>query len=139
MAYATQADMVTAFGEAELISVTTPEGAEQVAIDPNQVTMALNVASDEMDTYLRRRYAVPVAVTSPVLTRYCCVLARWVLWAKVATSPSDAMRADRKDAIAWLTAVNNGSVTLDGAVPLNVGTDFSQVVTRPPAFRGGGL
>lgn len=136
MAYATVTDMIQAFGEAELTTVTTPEGMPREAVDQTAVTSALAVASDEMDSYLRRRYAVPVATPSPAMVRYCCVLARWVLWSRTDAAPSDAMRADRKDAISWLANINNGSVTLDGAVALNVGTDFSQLATRPPAIGG---
>lgn len=131
-AYATVADMTQAFGEDELISVTTPAGVEYTAIDEGKVTTAIAVASDEIDSYLRRRYAMPLASVSPKLLQVCCVLARWVLWTKTATAPSEAMRADRKDAIAWLGGINAGSVTLDGAVALNVGNDFSRIATRPP-------
>jgi phage gp36-like protein len=139
MPYAAITDMIQAFGEAELITVTTPEGMERASIDQAMVTAALTTASDEMDSYLRRRYAVPVAQPSAKMTSVCCDMARWLLWKKPTMSPSDAMRADRKDAIAWLAAINDGRVTLDGAIALNVGTDFSQIQTRRPAIGGGFL
>ncbi|MFT9215750.1 MAG: DUF1320 domain-containing protein [Acetobacter malorum] len=133
MAYATVDDMTNSFGEDELITVTTPRGVERTVIDPDQVNTAIGVASDEIDSYLRRRYAVPLVSVSPKMLQVCCVLARWVLWSKTDTAPSDSMRADRKDAIAWLGNINSGSVTLDGATPLNVGEDFSRIATRRPS------
>ena len=133
MAYATVADMTTAFGSDELITVTTPAGVDRTNIDQGKVDAACAVASDEIDSYLRRRYAVPLTTVSPKLLRTCCVLARWALWSQTNDAPSDAMRADRKDAIAWLVALNAGSVTLDGAVPVNTGNDFSRIATRRPS------
>lgn len=133
--YAALPDMVSAFGEDELITVTTPLGEDRVAIDQTKVDSAITIASDEIDSYLRRRYALPLASVSAKMMRVCCVLARWNLWSDTKNAPSDAMRADRKDAIAWLAAINCGSVTLDGAVALNVGNDFSRVATRRPAIR----
>lgn len=133
MAYATVDDMTLSFGEDELITVTTPRGVERTVIDQDQVNTAIGVASDEIDSYLRRRYAVPLVSVSPKILQVCCVLARWALWSKTDTAPSDAMRADRKDAIAWLGSINSGSVTLDGAVALNVGNDFSRIATRRPS------
>lgn len=136
MAYAQLADMIRAFGEAELVTVTTQEGWDREGMDQTMVSDALSVASAEMDDYLRRRYAVPVSNPSRKMVDVCCVLARWVLFRKPHLSPSDAMRADRKDAIAWLTAINSGSITLDGLVPLNTGQDFSRIATRRPGFSG---
>ena len=133
--YAALPDMVSAFGEDELITVTTPRGEDRVAIDQTKVDGAIAIASDEIDSYLRRRYALPLVSVSAKMLRVCCVLARWNLWSDTTNPPSDAMRADRKDAIAWLSAVSSGSVTLDGAVALNVGNDFSRVATRRPGIR----
>ena len=65
MAYATAADMIARFGTAELIRMTTPEGAAMEAIDTAAVDRALVEASDVIDSYLRTRYAVPLATVPP--------------------------------------------------------------------------
>ncbi|MFT8419414.1 MAG: phage protein Gp36 family protein [Acetobacter sp.] len=65
MAYATVDDMTKSFGEDELITVTTPRGVERTVIDQDQVNTAIGVASDEIDSYLRRRYAVPLVTAPP--------------------------------------------------------------------------
>ncbi|GAB0119477.1 gp436 family protein [Acidisoma sp. 7E03] len=117
MAYAAVQDLIARYGEAELISLTTPSGQDLTQIDQVRVGLALDNASSEIDSYLRRRYAVPLVTPDKAVIEACCKLARYDLASGPNTTPTDAMRAGRKDAIAWLTAITTGQVTLDGSQP----------------------
>ena len=72
MAYATQAEMQSRFGEDELGT-----------FDASTVEAALGDATVEMDGYLGGRYTLPLDETtaeSPLLVRICCDLARYFCW-----------------------------------------------------------
>lgn len=139
MAYAILADMVSRYGEDELIGLTATRDQELDTIDQGKVASALAVASDQMDTYLRRRYLVPVAGPSPSLVQACCSIARYMLAVNSENSPTEQMRADRKDAFSWLSDLNAGKATLDGAIPANTTDTFSRIATRPAGFHPGRL
>ena len=139
MAYATADDMVLAFGEAEMVRLSTPEGEDMVGADTDRMGRQLDEASGLMDSYLRRRYQVPIAAVSPELRRCCCTLARYGLTFQGGTDPSEPMRLARKEAIAWLGEIADGKVTLDGAVGVIAGSNsFARVQDRPAMFRSGG-
>ena len=115
--YSSIADMVARFGEAELVRLTTPLGADRVAIDGVRVAQALTDASGLIDSYLRRRYAVPLAAPPAEVTRAAAVLARYDLAFGPDRAPTEETRLARKDVVSWLDGIAAGSVTLDGAVP----------------------
>ena len=137
MAYATLADMVSRYGEDELIGFTATRDQPLDTIDQSKVASALVTASDQMDTYLRRRYLVPVASPSASLVQACCAIARYMLAVNSTSTPTDQMRDDRKDAFKWLADLNEGRATLDGAIPANTTDTFSRIATRPACFHPG--
>lgn len=117
MAYASLSDLVAAFGEAELVRLTTPVGQPLGEVQPARAGRALDEASELMDSYIRRRYAVPVQA-SGALRSCCCALARFDLAHSGDSQPSDQMTAARKERIAWLDAIAAGRVQLDAAEQL---------------------
>ncbi len=129
MAYAAITDMVARYGEAELIRLTTPEGAEMGSVDATRVATLLDDASALVDSYLRRRYLTPVTPTPQELTRAACILARFDLAQGESREPSAQMTAARKDVIAWLVKLGDGTVLLADATPAGE-QSFSQVQTR---------
>ncbi|WP_308719193.1 DUF1320 domain-containing protein [Komagataeibacter xylinus] len=137
MPYAQLSDMVQRFGESELIAVTTPKGQPRERIDTDKVQAALSDASDVIDSYLRRQYALPLSTPSPALVRVCCVLARYSLNSTSETKPTEQMDTDVKRAMAWLSDIGKGNATLDGDEAPNLGTSFSRVQGRRPAYNGG--
>lgn len=136
MAYATIQDLVDAFGEAELVRATTPDGADMAGVVPGRAQPKLDEASGLMDSYLRRRYVVPVP-HSPELRACCCALARHSLGFTGSTLPTEQARLARKEAIEWLDGIAAGRVTLDGAVPAGP-LSGARVQDRPPMVRAGG-
>ena len=114
MAYGSVGDMVQAFGEVELIRLSTPEGQPLEGIDIGRVETALANASGLIDSHLRRRYACPLPVTPPEINRACLVLARYDLSFSGDTEPSEQVRLARKEMVEWLGRLNTGSVSLEG-------------------------
>ena len=117
MGYATEADMLTAFSETELIQLTDRLGTG--LLDADVLARALADASAEIDGYLAR-YAGQV-LTLPILTLYCCDMARYRLYRDAAP---EEVRTRYRDAIRYLERVAAGQVSLgaaaEAAVPDNV-------------------
>ena len=113
MAYATVDDMIGRFGQAEMIRLSTPDGAAMVAVLPAPIETALDDASAIIDTWLRRRYRVPLSVCPPELRRAACILARYDLSTGEQKNPSEQTVADRADALKWLAAIGAGTALLD--------------------------
>lgn len=113
MAYATVAGMIGHFGEAEMIRLSTPDGAAMVAVIAEPIETALDDASAIIDIWLRRRYRVPLSVCPPELRRACCILARYDLSTGEQKNPSEQTLADRTDTLKWLAAIGAGTAPLD--------------------------
>lgn len=110
--YATLDDMTAAFGADELLAITDRDNAGEV--DAALVEAALARASSESDSYLARRYAVPVAEpVPPVLTAAVCDIARYRLTGGPA-SETDPILERYRQAVKWLERVAAGSADLPG-------------------------
>jgi phage gp36-like protein len=134
--YSSVDDMMQRFGETELLRLSAPEGENFGPIDTDRVTQALTDASALIDSYLRKRYAVPMDTPPAEINRAAAVLARYDLASRGDMQPSEPMRLDRKDMLAWLKLLADGNVTLDG---IEVSGDYSgaMVQDRRPLVRGG--
>jgi phage gp36-like protein len=113
MAYASIDDMVQRFGEAEMIRASTPDGAEAVAIVPPKICAALDDASAIIDTYLRKRYRVPLDVAPAEITRACCIIARYDISTGGQRQAAEQVEKDRDAIMSWLGKIAAGSVVLD--------------------------
>ena len=138
MAYGSVEDLSDAFGEVELIRLTTPAGMELSGIDTAKAETALANASDLIDSHLRRRYACPLPVTPPAINRACLVLARYDLSFSGDTEPSEQVRLARKEAVEWLGRLNTGSVSLEGVELASAVVGARTQDRRPPARGFGG-
>ena len=136
MSYGTVQDMVEAFGEAEMIRLSTSEGQPLSGINMGRVENALANASDLIDSHLRRRYGCPLAVTPPAINRACLVLARYDISFSGDTEPSEQVRLARKEAVEWLGRLNSGSVSLEG-VDLASAVVGARTLDRRSPLRGG--
>lgn len=113
MAYATADDMIAEFGEREVIALTDRDNLGYV--DTPLLEDRLDKATAEIETYLVGRYAVPLSVVSPLITTYCCDIARYRLSGAQVTEV-DAVRNRYKDAIRFLEAVRDGKIDLGANV-----------------------
>ena len=110
--YATLDDMTAAFGTDELLAIADRENAGEV--DAALVEAALARASSEADSYLARRYAVPVADPAPpVLVAAVCDIARYRLTGGPA-SETDPILERYRQAVQWLTRIADGKADLPG-------------------------
>ncbi len=109
MIYATQSDMVAAFGEREVIALSDRELAG--TIDAAAIASALVDASAEIDGYLAGRYPLPLPTVPAPLVRICCNIARYHLSGADVTE-TDPTRVRYKDAIRVLEAIRDGKMTL---------------------------
>lgn len=134
MAYATLADMTARFGEEELVHLSAAPGGLDGPPVAAKVTVALNDATALVDSYLRRRYLVPLVAPIPAeIVRAACVLARFDLAHGDQREPTEQMRLARKEVIAWLERLSEGSSLLDG-VPTAPATGGARMQDRPRDF-----
>lgn len=108
MSYATRQNMIDRYG-AEAV-VTSADRHGDGSIDDTALSTALADASSEIDSYLSRRYSVPLASPPESIVHACCVLALY----KVSSDPgttTDEKRQRYEDVISWLEKVAKGDVT----------------------------
>lgn len=137
MSYATQADLVSRYGETEIIQLS--DRANTGVIDSGVVEDKLADADAEIEAYLGMRFALPLAVVPTVLKRVACDIARYHLYDNRATD--DVVRR-YKDAIAFLSALAAGKVSIGidpvaGTTP--AASDVPVVDAAPQVFDRGTL
>ena len=112
MAYAAVSDMVTRFGQAEMIRLSTPQNQPMDAVITAPVLLALGDASDIIDTYVSKRYQTPMTMVPPSIARACCILARYDLCTGDGRSPSEEVTKARDAVISWLKEIASGKALL---------------------------
>lgn len=115
MSYATQADMLAAFGADELVQLTDRATPPVGEIDAAVLDHALQAADGEIDSYLAARFALPLA-SVPVILRDCaCDLARYRLHDR---GTPERVQKNHDNRIAWLRDLAAGRATLAEASEL---------------------
>lgn len=133
MAYATVQDMIGRYGETEMLRLSSVDGILPEAVAAAPVEQAIADADALIDSYLRKRYALPLATVPRVITNHSCALARYELSVGGDREPAEQVRNGRKDAIAWLSALASGSVSLEGAAAVSA-TSAAQTADRERMF-----
>jgi phage gp36-like protein len=136
MAYAAPSDMVTRFGQIEMLRLTSPEGQPLDVIDIDRLNLALGDASAVMDSFLRRRYLTPVSPVPSELVRACCILARFDLAHGDGREPSKQMADADADTRKWLVKLFDGTALLPDATPAGE-QSFAQAQVRGSLTGGG--
>jgi phage gp36-like protein len=110
MAYATVADLQLRIGSRELEQLTDIGTPRLGAVDEPVAAQALADASALIDGYLLGRYALPLMSPTPeILKVHACAIARFQL---MRNTPTERAEMDKDDAIAYLTKVAEGKITL---------------------------
>ncbi|WP_153768156.1 DUF1320 domain-containing protein [Labrenzia sp. CE80] len=140
MAYATQQDLIDRFGEEELVQLTDRTNLPASTIDADVVTAALSDAEALADSYLAKRYRLPLDPVHDVLTRTVVDIARYFLHGR-RTDKDDPVTRDYGQALAWLKDVAKGLVELDaaGIAPDQNGDGQVQVSAPDRVFSRGSL
>lgn len=133
--YATLADMVARFGEAEMIRLSATSDTLPVAPVQPRVETALLDATGVIESYLRQRYELPLSPVPREIVRACCILARFDLAQGGDKTPTDEMRQERDAVLAWLGDVGSADGKLD-ATPAGV-SSAARVQDRERLFNGG--
>jgi phage gp36-like protein len=134
MAYASVQDMVDVYGAAEMIRASTPDGAEAVAVVAAPIQAALDDASAIIDTYLRKRYRVPLDVAPPEIARACRTLARYDLSLGGERNPSEQVQKTRDEVMVWLDRIAMGKVVLDLSEVAPGDESYATYSQRDPVF-----
>ncbi len=113
-AYATVDDMVSRFGNRELVQATNQESPGSGEINEAMVLKALEDASAFADTYLGAKYAVPISPVPPVLVAVVCDIARYRLCGQA--MPESEIVKRYENAIGLLQSVSDGKIGLAGAM-----------------------
>lgn len=138
--YATVEDLVSRFGEVEMFRLSVADGLlppEGEPMPTGRLTQAIADAGRLIDSFLRRRYVVPVVPAPAELVRAACVLARYDLALGGDREPSEQMRLARKEVLTWLGQIGLGEASLEGVAPLSAGSS-ARMSDRPRIFTGGG-
>lgn len=109
MAYATAVDMVTSFGEEELIRLTDVDAVPTGAVVTARVQRALDDASAMLDGYLAGRYSVPLASVPGVVKMHALGVARYFLQR---VNPDDRAIRDYEAAVRYMERVASGQIAL---------------------------
>lgn len=113
MTYATQSDMSDRFGAVELAQLT--DRVNGAVIDATVLGRALTDADAEVDSYLARRYSLPLASTPVVVVRIAADIARYRLYDDAAPTQ---VRQRYEDAVSLLKRMASGDVQLAGSTAL---------------------
>ncbi len=133
MPYATAADLVAEFGEAEIIGLTDRADPPTGTVDVAVVTRALERAETTVNGYLAGRYRLPVPAES--VRGYVLDLARAYLCVSRVT---DTVKARQEVAMRDLKSIGQGlmSLPVPEATAPTTGASSMVVRTRPKMFGG---
>ena len=109
MTYATLAEMITQFGEPELVQRTDRLGVGTV--NTEVLDRALVDADSEIDSYLAGRYTLPLASAPVLLVRLAADIARYRLYDDGVPA---TVRQRYEDSVSLLKRLANGDVLLVG-------------------------
>lgn len=107
--YATTANMLSRFGEQDLILLTEREDSTPGKINLEVLTQALIDASAEIDGYIVGRYTLPLVTVPTVLERNCCDIARYFLYGDRAP---EQVEKRYQAVVKYLTSVSKGDISL---------------------------
>jgi phage gp36-like protein len=120
MNYCSYTDLVERFGSLELDQLTNHSG------DCPAIQSAIADAASEIDSYVGRRYTLPLNIPIPVILRRCaCDIARYYLWDLQVMPP---ILARYQDAIATLKSIAQGSIVLEVAPTIEPTRDMVQFI-----------
>lgn len=108
MAYCTQDDLVTRFGEEELAQLTD-HNWEDGRLDEAVIARAIDDATGEIDARLVKRYPLPLETIPRLLTRVACDIARFYLYQDRVT---ETVEKRYSAAIKLLDGIARGDVSL---------------------------
>lgn len=121
MTYAIQQDMIDRFGEDEIIQLTDRDGLGVVNTDV--LDRAFEDAQDLIDSYLRKRFTLPLSSVPRILKGIACAIARKKLFDDGAP---EEVTNNYKEAVDQLKQISKGQ--------MDIGLD--EIATTPATTDG---
>lgn len=131
MTYCTQQDLVDRFGATKLIQLTDRVNKPATTINAVTVTERIADAVSLINSYLAKRYQLPLTDVPPVLKTYAIDIA-WFLLHGDAAGKDHPARMAFNDAKAWLKFVSVGDVVIEGAGEIIAPAGGGQIKTSEP-------
>lgn len=120
MSYATAQDVINRYPNRDLVQLTN-EDPTATTVNTTPITQALADASAEIDSYIEARFTLPLADPPAVLNRLATDIAMYRMQTLRPLHDLDDARKRYEDAVAILTKVAAGELTLglasDGKEP----------------------
>ena len=131
MPYATLQDLLDRFGEDELLQVADRD--DDGVIDTAVADSALKDAEELIDSYIARRYRLPLASVPASLVRATANIARYFLYKD---EPTEAAQKGYDQAITWLKDIAAGRALLDaeGSEPASSSAGEPRVIAPGRTF-----
>lgn len=125
MAYATRADLVEIGLTARALQ----------GISNTEQDAALDAASAKINSYLSKRFEMPLSVVDSDIKSCCVSMAAYALLTRrgfsAGVNDAEQMRLNNEDALRWLRDIANGLATPQGVTDQN---GDSSNVSAPPRF-----
>lgn len=134
--YATAADLIAKYGETEIVRLSGGRDASGLVLDEARCESAIADAEATVDSYLRSRYAVPLASPAREVVLAVLVIARHELAQGDGRMPTEQMIEARKEVIRWLEKVAAGTVKIAGAASA---ADGETTIADAAASGGGSI
>lgn len=129
MSYAAPADLEKWIDGDRMIRLTDDQ--DTGSVNTTIVDSILDAASLEIDGYLGGRYALPMSPEPPILKKLCVDIAGYLLHIRREEAPGDYWETQYKNAIAFLTKIASGQVSLGAADPEGSGSSNEVNVSGP--------
>ena len=107
MTYCTEQDLITRYGEDELIQLTDKQNVGQ--LDTDVINSAIADADSLIDGYLGSRYNLPITPLPRSLVRIACEISRYYLYENLAT---DEVKDRYSEAVKTLKAISKGEMSI---------------------------
>lgn len=140
--YCTLDDLITAFGQQEVIQLTDRTRPPAGEIDPAVVADAVRDATAEINMYLEGRGLLPLKTIPDTLRRICCDVARYYLYQNPRDDAPVTLRYRQRVKQLEGVAAGRLSLGLDAAGHVPEPDETIQFTTGENMFRpknGGGL
>ena len=136
MSYATHNDVLARYPQQRMTELTDQEAEK---LQRKRISVVLEDASGEIDSYLGKAYSLPLASKPPALKRLAVDIAVYRLMSLLPKESVEDARRRYEDAIKWLEGLVAGLVELDGVAGAAGGNNNVSYVAPERVFDAAGL
>ena len=138
MMYGSLDDLIRMFGKTQMaiLSVADNELPDEPVAGP-RIDGALEAATAMVNSYIGKRYRVPVSVSSPAMPAIieaACIIAHFRLCHGGDRTPSEDQRKAYEDMIDWLKRISDGKADLNAPEVGGSSAHSPFTKDRPPMF-----